>query len=83
MAYSLGAASLGYEASELDYKFEYLVKTAKPELVSYPVSIHDNDRRRFLIITARVWKAIQASIFFPNPSFLCSSCGYQTACKDW
>jgi putative RecB family exonuclease len=83
VAYSLGATTLGYEPNELTYRYEYLVKTAKPELVTCPVRIDDNDRRRFLKTTARVWKAIQSEIFFPNPSYLCSSCGYQRQCKEW
>jgi putative RecB family exonuclease len=83
VAYSLGATTLGYEPNELTYRYEYLVKTAKPELVTCPVRIDDDDRRRFLKTTASVWKAIQSEIFFPNPSYLCSSCGYQRQCKEW
>ncbi len=83
VAYSLGATTLGYEPNELTYRYEYLVKTAKPELVNLPVRINDDDRRKFLKMTTRVWKAIQSEIFFPNPSYLCSSCGYQRQCKEW
>ena len=61
----------------------YLLKTAKPELLRYPVTVGDNERRRFLKTTTRVWKAIQSAIFFPNPSYLCSSCGYQSHCNEW
>jgi putative RecB family exonuclease len=82
VAYSLGATTLGYDPNELDYRFDYLVKTAKPELIRYPVAVGDNERRRFLKTTTRVWKAIQSPIFFPNPSYLCSSCGYQSHCKE-
>jgi putative RecB family exonuclease len=83
VAYSLGATTLGYEPNELTYRYEYLVKTAKPELVACPVRIDDDDRRRFLKITTSVWIAIQSEIYFPNPSYLCSSCGYQRQCKEW
>ena len=83
VAYSLGATTLGYEPNELAYRYEYLVKTAKPELITYPVAVGDNERRRFLKTTTRVWKAIQSAVFFPNPSYLCSSCGYQSHCKEW
>jgi putative RecB family exonuclease len=83
VAYSLGATTLGYEPNELTYRYEYLVKTAKPELVTCPVRIDDDDRRRFLKMTTSVWKAIQSAIFYPNPSYLCSSCGYQRQCKEW
>jgi putative RecB family exonuclease len=83
VAYSLGATTLGYEPNELAYRYDYLVKTAKPELVNHSVRIDDDDRRRYVKIVTRVWKAIQASIFYPNPNYLCSSCGYQSHCKEW
>jgi putative RecB family exonuclease len=83
VAYSLASTSLGYDPNELAYRFEYLVKTAKPELVACPVRIDDDARRRFLKMTTSVWKAIQSNIFYPNPSYLCSTCGYHTHCRDW
>jgi len=83
VAYSLAANTLGYEANELAYRYEYLVKTSKPELVNHPVLIDDDDRRRFVKIVTRFWKAIQSSIFYPNPSYLCGSCGYQSPCHEW
>jgi putative RecB family exonuclease len=83
VAYSLGAKVLGYDPNELDFRFDYLTKTAKPELVPYPVNIDDNDRRRFLKTVTRVWKAIQTGVFFPNPSYLCGSCSYQRHCEEW
>lgn len=81
--YSLGATTLGYDPNELDYRFEYLVKSAKPELLSCPVPVGDYDRQRFLKTTTRVWKAIHSSIFYPTPSHLCASCGYQRHCNKW
>ncbi len=83
VAYSLGSVTLGYDPNELAYRYEYLVKTAKPEFVNYPVRIDDDDRRRFLKIITRVWKAIKSSIFYPNPGYLCGPCGYQGYCKAW
>ncbi|AFM26092.1 RecB family exonuclease [Desulfomonile tiedjei] len=83
VAYSMGASVLGYEPNQLDYRFEYLIKTAKPDFVLCPVKIRDHDRERFLKIVARIWKAIRSSIFYPNPGYLCSSCGYQIWCKEW
>ncbi len=83
VAYSLAALDLGYDPNELQYRYDYLLKTAKPELVRCPVAINDNDRKRFLKTTTRVWQAIQSSIFYPNPSYLCGSCAYQRSCKGW
>jgi putative RecB family exonuclease len=83
VAYSLAASDLGYDPNEIQYRYEYLLKTANPELVQRPVVIDDNDRRRFLKTTTTVWKGIQSSVFYPNPSYLCSSCGFQRHCNDW
>lgn len=83
VGYSFGARALGYEADTLDYRYEYLIKSAKPAFVEHPVTIDDKDRRRFLKTIIRVWNAIQSAIFFPNPSYLCGSCGYRTYCDEW
>jgi putative RecB family exonuclease len=83
VAYSLAALDLGYDPNELQYRYDYLLKTAKPELVGCPVAIKDNDRKRFLKTTTRVWTAIQSSIFYPNPSYLCGSCAYKRSCNEW
>ncbi len=83
VAYSLAASDLGYDPNEIQYRYEYLLKTTNPELVQRPVVIDDNDRRRFLKTTTTVWKGIQSSIFYPNPSYLCSSCAYQRHCNEW
>ncbi len=82
VAYSLGATTLGYEPNELTYRYEYLVKTAKPELITCPVRIDDDDRRRFLKTTVRVWKAIQSEIFFPNPSYCAVPAGISVSAKN-
>jgi len=83
VAYSVGSIGLGYDPNELDYRFEYLVKTTNPELVPFPVTIIDNDRSRFLKLLTRVDKAIGSSIFYPIPGYLCSSCGFQSRCREW
>lgn len=83
VAYSLAASDLGYDPNEIQYRYDYLLKTTNPELVQRPVVIDDNDRRRFLKTTTTVWKGIQSSIFYPNPSYLCSSCAYQRHCNEW
>lgn len=83
VAYSLAAVDLGYDPNEIEYRYDYLLKTAKPELVSCPVAINDYDRTRFLKTTTGVWRAMQAAIFYPNPSYLCTSCAYQRHCNEW
>jgi putative RecB family exonuclease len=82
-AYSLGVQSLGFNPEKLDYRYEYLVKTKEPAIFQHPVEITEHDRERFVKITERVWRSIRQAIFFPNPSFYCSGCVYQSKCKDW
>ncbi len=82
VAYSLGATTLGYEPNELEYRFDYLLKTAKPELLRYPVAVGDNERRGFLKTITRVCKAIHSTIFYPNPSYLCSCVGIRPVAEN-
>ncbi|MGB6068193.1 MAG: PD-(D/E)XK nuclease family protein [Desulfomonilaceae bacterium] len=82
-AYSLGAKTLGFEPDELTLRMDYLIKTTTPDLAIYETSRTDEDRRKFIKMLTRVWKGIECSIFYPNRSYLCSSCGYQTHCREW
>jgi putative RecB family exonuclease len=82
-AYSLGAEALGFRPDELALRMDYLIKTTTPDVVVYATSRTDKDRRKFVKTLTRVWKGIETSIFYPNPSYLCSSCGYQRHCKEW
>ncbi len=62
--YSLGAAAMGYDPDELDFRFDYLIKTANPDLVSRTVQVNQHDRTMFLKSLTRVWRAIQTAIFY-------------------
>jgi putative RecB family exonuclease len=83
-AYSLGAEALGFNPDELSLRMDYLLKTATPDLVTYETSRSEEDRRKFVKMLTRVWKGIEASIFYPKPDWYCrSSCGYQSQCSEW
>lgn len=82
-AYSMATGVFGYEPEELEYRYDYLVKTAKPEFIRYPITITENHRTRFLKTVMEVWKGIERGIFFPNPTYLCSSCGFRNRCDEW
>jgi putative RecB family exonuclease len=82
-AYSLGAEELGFDPDELTLRLDYLIKTAVPDLVTLETTRTEEDRRKFIKLLTRVWKGIETSIFYPNQSYLCGSCGYQTHCKEW
>lgn len=83
IGYSFGARELGFEPDELEYRYEYLVKTAKPEFIHVPVKITEEDRKRFIRLVARVWQAIKNAVFFPNPNHYCGYCGYHSQCRAW
>lgn len=84
VGYSLAAKEMGFEPNELDYRFDYLIKTKEPDLVQVPVTITDHDRERFLKLVTRVWAGIKQAVFYPNPlGFYCGNCGYQSHCRAW
>lgn len=83
VAYSLAAPKLGWDPRELDYRFEYLVKTKEPELINVPVTITDAQRERFIRLVGRVWHGIKQAVFYPNPTYLCGNCCYQYICQNW
>lgn len=82
-AYSLGAEELGFIPDELTLRLDYLIKTAPPDLVTLETSRTEEDRRKFVKLLTSVWKGIESSIFYPNQSYLCGSCGYQCQCREW
>jgi RecB family exonuclease len=82
-AYSLGIEALGFVSESTCYRLDYLMKTAKSELVRYGTERTSEDNRRFLKTTSGVWRAIQEEIWFPKPDWYCASCQYQTACAQW
>lgn len=83
-AYSLGAASLGFDPDELTLRLDYLLKGTMPDLVSLETTRSEDDRRRFVKVVTRVWKGITNSVFFPKVDWYCKSeCRYQTQCAEW
>jgi RecB family exonuclease len=83
-AYGLGAVkSLGFNPDELNYRLDYLMKGPSPDLISFNTTRNEDDMRRFLKTTARVWKGINQNVFYPKPDYYCQSCQWQTACDEW
>jgi putative RecB family exonuclease len=80
-AYSIGAASLGFEPDK--YRLDVLVKTSSPDLVIYETERGEQDQARFLKKVSRIWKAIQTGIFYPKPDWYCASCQWQRYCENW
>lgn len=82
-AYAIGAEALGFESGSTSYRFDYLMKTAKPELIQYGTERTGEDKRRFLKMATRVWQAVQEEIWFPKSDWFCTTCPYQSVCSAW
>ncbi|MCE9605132.1 MAG: PD-(D/E)XK nuclease family protein [Planctomycetia bacterium] len=65
-------------------QFAVLTIANKPglDLIDVPVIQQRIDRTKRVV--ERVWRAIQAEVFYPAPSAMqCSTCAYRTPCRDW
>jgi CRISPR/Cas system-associated exonuclease Cas4 (RecB family) len=61
-----------------------LLKLKKePRLDIYYTTRTAADRRRLAKLISQVLKGIEAGVFFPNPSWMCSDCQYAQACVKW
>lgn len=70
--------------SETLHRFDVLVKLKKqPRLDLYYTTRTAADRRRLAKTISHVLKGIEAGVFFPNPSWMCSDCQYAQACVKW
>lgn len=65
-------------------QFAVLTKTKVPSLVLHEVPADAQKIDRAKGVVQRVWNAIQAGHFYPNPSILnCSTCPYRKPCEQW
>ena len=84
-AYSYLLASNKLTASTSDIASQYcvLLKTKEPKVQQINTIRTRSDRKRFAKIANVVLAGIDAKIFMPVQSWLCSSCEYSTVCKEW
>jgi RecB family exonuclease len=72
------------DGKPLRLAFAVMTKTKKPELAIHPVQVNPHQVTRTKIIVERVWRAIQAGNYYPNPSPMnCPQCPYRRPCQDW
>ena len=65
-------------------RFLVLTKTKEPVVEEHVREVEPATVKRTLAGVERVWRAIQAGVFYPAPSVMaCSSCGYREACRAW
>lgn len=82
-AYLLAANKFVFPTAPVNCRFDVLRKLKKPKLEYVYTSRTSDDRKRFARIANGVLDAIDAGIFIPQTSWLCTDCGHQDACGDW
>lgn len=66
------------------FRFDVVTKAKTPALESYYTIRGRDDFNRLSRLVMAVERAVKAEAFYPNESsFLCSSCCYACACKNW
>jgi CRISPR/Cas system-associated exonuclease Cas4 (RecB family) len=72
------------DGKPLRLAFAVITKTKAPALNLHPVNVNVFQVERTKRVVERIWKAIQAGHFYPNPSTMnCPSCPYRKACRAW
>jgi len=65
-------------------RFLVLTKTKEPVVEEHVRAVEPGNVKRTLASAERVWRAIEAGVFYPAPSLMnCSCCGYRAACRAW
>jgi hypothetical protein len=64
-------------------RVDTIIKTKAPEVVSRPFQLKKPEIKR-LVEKARVCsRGMKEGIFFPQPGWMCSNCGYNQRCALW
>jgi putative RecB family exonuclease len=65
-------------------RFLIITKAKEPVVEEHTREVKPAAVKRTLAGVERVWRAIEAGVFYPAPSVMsCSSCGYRAACRAW
>jgi len=82
-AYLLAANRLVAPTADVHGRMDVLIKTKTPKLKHYPTIRTAHHRRRFAKLAGAVLAGIDARIFVPCKTWLCSDCQYAGACEAW
>ena len=66
--------------SRVQLRWDVVLKTKQPAVESYRTVRNQADRRRMLDTVEAILRGIDAEVFFPNPGWACSGCGFQGIC---
>ncbi len=76
--YALAARQLGFTDAEV--VFQIVTKTKKPAIQLAPVVRNDSHLAELDLVIDNVLRGIEAGVFFPNRSWMCTGCPYQHVC---
>ncbi len=82
-AYLLAANKYVFPTAPVTCRFDVLRKLKKPQLEHISTIRTSDDRKRFARIAIGVLDSIDAGVFIPQTSWLCTDCGYKGACRKW
>ncbi len=82
-AYLLASAKYVFPTADVHCRFDVMRKLKTPKFEQYYTIRTAGHRKRFAKVANAVLAGIDAGIFIPQPSWMCSDCSYADACKDW
>jgi putative RecB family exonuclease len=82
-AYLLAAYRYVFPTAPVNCRFDVLRKLKTPKLEQVHTIRTAQDRKRFAKIANAVLAGIDAGIYMPQPSWMCSDCSHSDACKAW
>ncbi|MFH1981315.1 MAG: PD-(D/E)XK nuclease family protein [Pseudomonadota bacterium] len=82
-AYLLAANRYVFPKADVYCRFDVLRKLKTPKFEQHYTTRTAEQRRRFAKLTDAVLAGIEARIFMPSKSWMCSDCQYANACGKW
>lgn len=82
-SYLLAANRYIFPTATVQCRYDVLRKLKTPKLEHYHTTRSAVDRKRLVKIALGVLQGIEAGVFVPNRSWMCSDCEYAEACKSW
>lgn len=82
-SYLLASNKYVLPMADVHCRYDVLRKLKTPKMEIYPTIRTRQQRRRFAKLAVAVLKGIDARVFMPNRSWLCSDCQFSTICKSW
>lgn len=64
-------------------RLDVVTKTKTPEITPIEITPNRYNENRVIAKAREVWKCMSAGVCYPNPSWMCSGCGFKTLCNKW